>query len=76
MATCYACHTEIIGPSEWLADDGGDSPKYVDAYEMHPACANQPWPLYPVSADEAAEILARVTSRSACLRQMPSKGVA
>lgn len=64
MAKCWACHTEIVGPSAWLGYAAEGSPNtYDDAYELHPACADQPWPLYDLTPDEAAQILAEKFAR-------------
>lgn len=49
------CKAEIEGRVVWLAEDYRiDGGQIEGPYSLHPVCADQPWPLYEISAEEAA----------------------
>ena len=56
--TCYACKKEVMGRVVWLMEDYRSEGGQIEGpHSMHVHCANQPWPLYEVSEEEARRIL-------------------
>ncbi len=49
---CYGCGRPISGARTWLGEYfGGD----LEQWPFHPACADQPWPLFEVRRDVVEE---------------------
>jgi len=57
MTACYYCKKEIVGHITWLAEDyrneGGD---IEGPHPFHVTCADGPWPLFEVSAEQADKL--------------------
>ncbi len=52
---CYDCKREITDRVVWLAEDYRDEGgEIAGPYAFHEKCADQPWPLYELTDDEAA----------------------
>ena len=56
--TCWHCGVKIVGEPTWLAHDGGDdhATRVETVYPLHANCANQAWPMYEVTPEQAATI--------------------
>ena len=51
---CWACDQIITAQVQWLQHDGEG-----EKYPMHPACADQPWPLHFCEPPTSDEVIAQ-----------------
>jgi hypothetical protein len=52
---CYDCKQPILDRVVWLGEDYRDEGGQIEGpYAMHAGCADQPWPLYELTEEEAA----------------------
>ena len=71
---CMACKKPIRGRVVWLAEDYRNDGGCIDGpYTLHEDCARGPWPLYEVTAEEAAKLTAEKAADINTLSPLPAK---